>query len=121
MKRLLPICLIALAGSLLVACGDDDDDEGTTAPAISIETPTGETATAPSTPTTPSNEATETAPSGEATETAPSGGEGSAGKAPKGKGKGGGERADLPKCSDIGEGPAPCRRPDGSVRIPEPL
>ena len=36
-------------------------------------------------------------------------------------GKDGGETADLPECDVIGGGPAPCRRPDGTVRVPERL
>jgi len=120
-KRLLGIGLIALAGLGLVACGDDDDEEPTaTEPAISIETPGAETTT----PTAPEPEATETAPPGEATETAPQGGEKPSGKPSKRKGKSkgqGGETADLPKCDEVGGGPAPCRRDDGSVRVPERL
>jgi hypothetical protein len=114
-KRLLGISLIALAGTGLLACGDDDDESATTP----VETPTIETPTAPTTPTAP---ASPTPPAGETTQPAPSDGTGPSGKRPKDKrGKRGGETADLPKCSEIGGGPAPCRRPDGSVREPERL
>jgi hypothetical protein len=116
-KRLLGIGLIVLAGVGLVACGDDDDDATVTEPAIEIETPeaTG--------PATTEDATTPTAPPGETTTTPPAGGEGASGKRPEGKrpGKHGGETADLPECADIGGGPAPCRRPDGTVRVPERL
>jgi hypothetical protein len=99
-----------------------------TAPATSVETPTAPTVT---TPTAPEGVTTPTAPEGEATEVAPGGqapapsGQGSPRKGSKGKKTqplpGGVPKADLPKCSEVGEGPAPCVRPDGTVRVPEPL
>jgi hypothetical protein len=115
-KRLLGIGLIALAAVGLVACGDDDD-ETTTEPAIEIETPetTG--------PATTEGATTPTAPPDATTTTPPGAGKATPGERPKGNpgGKRGGETADLPECAETGGGPAPCRRPDGSVRIPERL
>ncbi len=118
MVRLLAICLVAAAGSVLAACGDDEDDDGVTVPVVTVEVAPTESATT-TTPTAPADGATATDPS-EAS-TAPPAGEAAPGK-PKGSGgKGGGHKADLPKCSEIGEGPAKCRREDGTVRVPERL
>jgi hypothetical protein len=115
--KLLAICLVAVAGSVLVACGDDEDD-GVTVPTVTVEVAPTEGATT-TTPTAPPEDGTATDPSDASP--APPAGEDAPGK-PKGTGgKQGADKPDLPKCSDVGEGPAKCRRKDGTVRVPEPL
>jgi hypothetical protein len=113
--RLLAICMVAAAGSVLAACGDDDD--GVTVPTVTVEVAPTESATT----TTPPASAEEATPDPSSSPPASPPGEDAPGK-PKGSGgKGGGHKVDLPKCSEIGEGPAKCRREDGTVRVPERL